>query len=788
MSLDLTLRVSEFNFKMDKPNDHKVYEFEDFRLDAVHLMLYRQNEEIPLAPKAIDTLLALMERRGEILSKDELMSIIWADSFVEESNLAQYLHILRKTLGDQKSGKPFIETLRRRGYRFNGEVTVADASNGNLPQRRRDAEENKNGSLDAAKTNRPGLRVQRRGNVLALADWRENEIQPLPETETTQQAESVPGSTSPDRKYFIAAAVFAAILTASLSVVWFRSSSNAKTPAAKNEVAFTNLTDGENVDYATISPDGNYFVYVSHDGDKAHLMLQQTGQSSPLEITEPIAGSILATSFTPDSQFIYFVVYQGSSTEKVLYRIPTLGGVRTKILTDAAIAMPSFSPDGKEMVFMRFLNGTKVTSLMIASSDGTNERTIFTVSEDDAKALFGGGAWSPDGRTIAFGLVDLKRSSEGPCEIMGIDPQSGVTKPLSTEKWDNCFRMAWTQDSQGLVFIGTKAKEALSTRRDQIYYISLPNGESRRISTDGSRHQPVSLGVTRKDEILAVPFKRLSQIWSMDSGGDANTALQITRGQADGRGGIEPLADGRIAYLTRNGDGFSIWTMNSDGSDRKQLTTEPSAIEELRAAPDGRFFTFASKTDGRSHLYRVDADGGNLKQLTFGESNEVDSTVSPDGSWIIYQSTLVKDNSERSELWKISSDGGVRVRLGDIACSAPNYSPDGKYISCVSSDLKNISIISAETGTLIKALKTIGQPILNIGTKWTPDSKAVAYIDLHSNINNIRVQPLNDDPAHLLTNFTSGDIYNFAFSNDGARLFAARGYPTRNAVLIKKFR
>ena len=789
MSLDLTLRVSEFNFKMDKPSNHKVYEFEDFRLDAVHLMLYRKNVEIPLAPKAIETLLALMERRGEILSKDELMSIIWADSFVEESNLAQYLHILRKTLGDQQSGKPFIETLRRRGYRFNGEVTVSDI--GSSPQRRRDAEENKNGFSDAAKTNpnRPGLRVQRRGNVLALADWRENEIDRVPVAEIEPpQLQTGSASTRTDRRYFIAAAVFATILIASLSVVWFRSSSNAKTPAAKNEVAFTNLTDGENVDYATISPDGNYFVYVSHDGEKAHLMLQQTGQSSPLEITEPIAGSILATTFTPDSQFIYFVVYQGGSPQKLLYRIPTLGGVRTKILADTAIAMPSFSPDGREMVFMRFLNGTKATSIIIASSDGTDERTIFTVTEDQEKALFGGGAWSPDGRTIAFGLVDLKRSSEGPCEIEGIDPLSGLTKPLSPEKWDNCYRMAWTHDSQGLVFIGTKAKEALSTRRDQIYYISLLSGESRRISTDGSRHQPVSLGVTRKDEILAVPFKRLSQIWAMDAGGDSNTVSQITRGQADGRAGIEPLTDGRVAYLTRNGDGFSIWTMNADGSNRKQLTTEPAAIEELRAAPDGRYFIFASKTDGRSHLYRVDGDGGNLTQLTFGESNELDSAVSPDGNWIVYGSTVVKGNNERSELWKISAGGGEPARFGDTECFTPNYSPDGKFVSCVLAGWKGISIISAESGALIETLTPVGQPIINIGAKWAPDSKSVAYIYLQGNVNNIRLQHINGQESRPLTNFTSGDIYNFAFSPDGSRLFVARGYAISNAVIINNFR
>jgi TolB-like protein/DNA-binding winged helix-turn-helix (wHTH) protein/Tfp pilus assembly protein PilF len=129
MSSNLGLGFSEFNLKMDKPPVQKIYEFEDFRFDAEHLMLYRQGESIPLAPKAAETLLVFIERRGRILSKEELIEQIWPDAFVEESNLFLYLSVLRKTLGNQKSGTPYLETLRRRGYRFNGTVQlISDGS------------------------------------------------------------------------------------------------------------------------------------------------------------------------------------------------------------------------------------------------------------------------------------------------------------------------------------------------------------------------------------------------------------------------------------------------------------------------------------------------------------------------------------------------------------------------------------------------------------------------------------------------------------------------------------
>src|SRR5215510_14368076 len=110
---------------MDIVAEHKVYEFDDFRIDVAHLMLYHRGAEIPLVPKAVETLLALIERRGKIVSKDELLEAVWPDAVVEESNLFVYLSVLRKTLGTLADGRPYVETLRRRGYRFNGDVHLA---------------------------------------------------------------------------------------------------------------------------------------------------------------------------------------------------------------------------------------------------------------------------------------------------------------------------------------------------------------------------------------------------------------------------------------------------------------------------------------------------------------------------------------------------------------------------------------------------------------------------------------------------------------------------------------
>ena len=77
-----------------------LYEFGPFRLDAGERLLLRDAENVPLTPKAFDLLLALVEHHGHLLEKDELMKLVWPDTFVEEANLSYNISLIRKALGD----------------------------------------------------------------------------------------------------------------------------------------------------------------------------------------------------------------------------------------------------------------------------------------------------------------------------------------------------------------------------------------------------------------------------------------------------------------------------------------------------------------------------------------------------------------------------------------------------------------------------------------------------------------------------------------------------------------
>ena len=94
------------------------YEFEEFRLNLDDPSLWRGSELMSISPKALDVLVLLVQKKGEIVSREELIETVWKDIFVEEGNINYTISLLRKIFPN----KELIKTVPRQGYRFNGEV------------------------------------------------------------------------------------------------------------------------------------------------------------------------------------------------------------------------------------------------------------------------------------------------------------------------------------------------------------------------------------------------------------------------------------------------------------------------------------------------------------------------------------------------------------------------------------------------------------------------------------------------------------------------------------------
>jgi DNA-binding winged helix-turn-helix (wHTH) protein/Tol biopolymer transport system component len=736
--LDSSLKNPEINFNSGSELP-PVCEFGEFQLHVGPRLLLKNGQQLPVRPKAVATLCVLAAQSGQVVTKDELMEKVWPDAVVEESNLAQYLHVLRKTLGTMPDGRPYIETLKRRGYRFNAPVLPSSRAVRNGSQR-----EN--------------------GSTAPLAEPVPNEVR-----------------TGSSLSFLVAASIVVGFLLVVLFVAgatgWLSTRSVMK---PSNEVIVTPLTSGENVTVSTISHNGKYLLYSDYDGERSRLVLQAVDRSSKSEILPRFEGPIGYLSFTPDDTEIFFGVAGKSAQEDGVYRISVNGGAPVRIL-ETPTSPVSFSADGSKIVFIRPRPSDGRDQIVEASADGTGERVLLDAKDD--QRLSRGAALSHSGQFVVFGSIT--RNFPVVCSLVKLDLNDQSIVLLTNEEWDSCYRIALASDDSGMAFVGTRRGDAFSIRRDQVYYLEFGQSESRRLTDDGNWHDPMSLGMTDAGAITALPLNRISQIWTVDQDGRPGTAVQITQGQSDGRGGIVSTSDGKIDFLARDGDGFAIFEADADGQDRRRVFGA-STMQELRGTPGSGFLVFAEQQNDLAQLFRIDRNGSDRRQLTFGNSAKIDSSVSPDGKWVIYNDTAFDGIRVNQTLRRIPADGGPPEILSNEYCGVPHYSNNGRFISC-SSDGK-IRILSAETGQLVSELIAEGDFLTNSGARWSPDDTFLVYRVVKNGATNLWRQPMGGGSPRQLTRFPKGDIYNFSYASDGKKLYLSRGTHIRNAILIEGFR
>ncbi len=538
-------------------------------------------------------------------------------------------------------------------------------------------------------------------------------------------------------------------------------------------------TNGKSRD-AAISPDGKYVVYILDEGGQQGLWTRQVATTSNVQIIPPADVQYSGLVFSPDSNYINFVKREKAEAPLALYQMPVLGGNQKKLISNSSSGV-SYSPDGKQFAFVRqSFPTTDESSLRIASSDGTGERILATLKRPEFFATVGGQipAWSPDGRTIASAAFSLAVNG---LKVVEVQVADGSLKDIAVQGWHYIRRIAWLRDKSGLLILGTDKPSGRFNQ--QIWNISYPDGEVRRITTDS--HNYVGMSVSADlGSIAAVQFNVISNIW-VAPGGDIGRAGQIKSGGNNllGVGSLAWTPDGRIAFSSLASGIEDLWIMSADGSGQKQLTVEAGSNFEAATTPDGRYIVSTSERDDGNNIWRMDLDGANPRQLTSGNTND-DAVVSPDSRWVIYDSRSSGDWN----LWKISIDGGDALRLTDFSSREPQVSPDGKLIACeYREDINSpwrYAVIPFEGGKPIKVFDLPGKDQF----RWSKDSRSIIYNDTLGGVGNIWSFPLDGTPPKQLTDFKTELIYNFDLSADGKNLVLARGTTTSDVVLIKNFR
>ena len=557
-----------------------------------------------------------------------------------------------------------------------------------------------------------------------------------------------------------------------------------------SQMRISRLTTGGRIgnavisDNVAISPDGKYVVFVTAESGKQALWVRQVAASSLVQIATPIASTYLGTTFSPDGEFVYFTRVDDQDPLGALYQVPVLGGTPRKILVNVT-SVVTFSPDGSRIAFTRYPKAGE-SFLASANIDGTGEQTLATRKQPQFFSSYGL-SWSPDGELIACGV--LMNSINSPAQLIGVPTRGGPERILTSQSFRDIFHVAWLGDGNGLVL--TAAPQG-STRGVQLFLVSYPSGNVSRITNDLDSYGQSSLGLTTDGRTIVTTQKESSlQIFVVDKSKESTQALQVSNGKYDGETGVTWTPEGKIVYETQSGENIDIWSMNSDGSDLRQLTVDGEPKSYPSVSPDGRYVVFAGTQSTVSNLCRMDIDGSNLKQLLPTNTPAFFPIVSPDSSSVVFNS----GHSGNLVLWKVGIDGGQAKQLTDTMSVFPAISPDGKWVAFFayarSADGKpRIEIVPFSGGPVTRSFDISpgfvpdNHPIL----RWTPDGGALTYVDESNGADNIWSQPVNGGLRKPITNFNSDSISSFDWSRDGKRLAISRGPVTTDVVLLRDFR
>ena len=774
---------------------HPCYFFGEYSVDVAERQLLRSGETVSLPPKVFDTLLVLVENQGRILEKDWLMQQIWPDSFVEESSLAQYVFQLRKTLRDEAGEHHFIETIPKRGYRFIAPVAAATAAAAPPENNTALALPHLNGKAVAL----PASYGADAAHLALLSEGNShNQVAKklvVPPPAAPAFASSVPAlngfaslssrALHPHSVWhnsrrlnisWVTTTVVAVMISLIVGMMvfgkFFRPTASLPAPTQ-----ITKLTSTGRATTPAISPDGKYVAYVVDDLGKQGLWIRQTETLSNVQVQTPSEVSYQGLTFSPDANYLFYVVYKMPKHIGVLYRVPILGGTAQKILEDVDTSV-SFSPDGKQFSFVRQYPATLETAVMLANADGTNETKLATRKMPQSYAI-DGLSWSPDGGLIAIGASDIGASGTT-MSLLGIRLQDGKEARLSTISWGNLKQVAWNREGCGLLAIGWQ--QAAPVMANQVWYIPFPTGEPRRVTNDLMNYNGLSYA---KDsgKLVTTQSTKVSRLWLVQGNNteQATPAASVGIDYFSERLGLNWLPDGRLIYGSRASGNADIWLMNPDGSNQKQLTVESSVEGQPTVSPDGRYVAFLSNRAGTFNIWRMDADGTHAKQLTTGPW-ENSPSFTPDGQWVVYNGTM----HEKPVLLKVPADGGTPIQLTEEISLRPAVSPDGKLVAHLHMDEQTqrmkLAVVPLEGDHQVKMFDaTIPEPYI---INWSPDGKMMTYVDTRDGVSNVWGHPLDGSQAKPLTNFKSDHIFRFAWSGNGKTMACERGFYLNDVVLI----
>jgi len=449
------------------------------------------------------------------------------------------------------------------------------------------------------------------------------------------------------------------------------------------------------------SPDGKSIAFTSLREGRPRIWVKQLNGGGEIAVTE---GPDASPRFSPDGSTLLF-----TRAQTALYRVPAVGGDARKVIDNAFDG--AWSPDGRQIAFLR---GELAQNLMIADATGANERTLFTATRWALMAP----RFSPDGKTLAVTATAGVTTVNG--AIVFIDLASGKSRAVDL-----------SGSSTGVIWIGND--EIVYGHLHTVTGVQTASGEIVRRNVRSGREE-VLLGsptmglnldrLTDASLILEMPSKR-SNLRAIAPGREAEDAW-LTRGNCtDRQPAFSPDGEWVIFSSDRSGN-LDLWARSTKSGALRRLTDDPAQDWDPQFTPDGKSILWSSDRTGHFEIWKADADGGAPRQISHDGFDAENPTQAPNGD-IFY----VSGNPKTRGVWRIRANGAAALFV-NAAAVHPEVSPDGAYVTYhIPAGEEVVYVVRVSDGKVMKFAEHFGRSGTSIPlgrARWLAGGNTIAFV------------------------------------------------------------
>ena len=652
--------------------------------------LRKHGVRIHLQRQPFKILTALIERPGEVVTREDLRQLIWGPETVVDfdHSLGTAINRLREALSDSADRPQFIETLAKRGFRF---IAPVEPIGGPVAQVR---------EKDAATVPSP---PEATPLVVPL---------PVPAIAAPVPA---PLAIAAPRRWIPALSAFAAVAVIA-AAVWLLLAQRSVAPVVVRFSQITSdypiypgeidierfpgvATDGVRVYFSDFQNGRVGLAYVLIGGGEVHRFV------TPPEISRPSVADI-----SRDGAELLIRSMMWSETEQPLWIAPSTGGSARRLF-DVMAHDASWAPDGKTILYS---SGQDL--FLIERASGVSRKFA---------TLSGRAYWmryAPDGSHIRFTVLDSKTRNTSLWEISS----DGKNPHPILSGWNGTPAECcgdWNADGSYFVF------QSAHGGRPNIWGLHEPSFWRRRTEpfeiTAGPLEFFAPVSSPRTDQIFAIGANTRAEMFHFNLA--AHKAEPYLSKVRNARRSEHAHHSERIAWISSK-DG-TLWRGKGDGTERVQLIGAPWSVYMERWSPDDNRMLVMAKPPGALYkIYMVSSDGGSLEPLLEESRNQADPDWGPGGNAIVFgrlpdyaaEATAPKDIRVLDLATR-----KVSVLPESTGMFSPRWSPDGRYIAAMTLDQHRLMVFDLST----KKWSTVVEGVIH-NPVWSHDGKHLYFQSL----------------------------------------------------------